>query len=927
MGVKRVIIYTEKLDKETMRKIKAGVSRVLATYPKSLLAEVDENKIDSLKKLGIRLEMQEAARIKLRTIEFDPLKEIPSPPSALRLAAEEIKKEEKNYWIVQFIGPLKAEWREKIKSLGARLHTYIPENSILVYMTPATKKKVENLPFVNWVGLYEPAYKVSPFLMGRKKSVSPSELATLSIETKEFGPKPVGNLNIILHNSGDIRKISKELEKLGGTVITTGKDMIRTSLDLTKIDKLAKMVEVKWIEPYLLPELWNDVAAQIVGVQPVWNTHGLDGEGQIVAVADSGLDTGVNDATMHDDFEGRIVNIYSWQIPAGLHPLLDNASWDDGASDVDSGHGTHVAGSVLGSGANSGGAIRGMAFRARLVSQAIEQWADFKPPIDLLFPDGYYLFGIPGDLNDLFLQAYNDGARIHTNSWGDRLYGQYTALSQDIDEFTWKHKDMVILFAAGNAGQDADQNGVVDDDSLSSPACAKNCISVGASENNRAIGGYNPGGVCASYGACWPLYFPSNPLRDDPLSDNPDGLVAFSSRGPTNDGRIKPDVVAPGTNILSVRSSRAAGTGWGLLPAGDPNQPFYMYLGGTSQATPLAAGTVALIRQYLQRVCLLNPSAALVKAVLIHGAAPLAGQYANPEVGAAPDNNQGWGRVNLQNALFPDPPVKVEFRDNPADTLGTGDHKDFALKMTDSTVPFRATLVWTDFPSDPAVSGALVNSLRLSVILPDSSTQQGSPANNNVQQVAIQNPQTGAYTVRVEGTNIATQATTGDRQDFALVVSAGLEFIDLYLRDNPADQGIPPAAARLHSSPDIRVDVDTVRKKARVYVKVHNRGSKQANRAKVSLYWVKGTNLSPSNWKIEGIKVRGVAGNVQGLNVPARSAGRDGEATTGAFEITPPPQEILRPGRITLIATVGHPKDPIRAGLGRWDNNAAAKTF
>ena len=925
MRSKRAIIYLEKVDPEKKRKVKERVSKVLATYPNSILAEIEENQIDSLKKLGIQLEVQEGARIKLRAVEFDPSKEIPSPPSALRLAPEEIKKEEKNYWIVQFIGPLKEEWREKVKALGARLHTYIPENSILVYMTPATKEKVEKLPFVNWVGLYEPAFKISPLLMGRKKSLSPHELATLSIATKDFVPKPEGNINIVLHDSGDLKRISKEIEKLGGTVVATGKDMLRTSLDLTKVDQVAKMVEVKWIEPYLLPELWNDVASQIMGVQPLWNAHGLDGEGQIVAVADTGLDTGVNDATMHDDFEGRIVNIHSRQIPAGLHPFLDNTSWDDGASDVDSGHGTHVAGSVLGSGANSGGAIRGMAFRARLVSQAIEQWADWKPPFDVLHPDGYYLLGIPDDLNDLFLQAYNEGARVHTNSWGDRLYGQYTASSQDIDEFIWNHKDMVILFAAGNAGQDADQNGVVDGDSLGSQACAKNCISVGASENNRATGGYNPGGPCTSYGTCWPAKFPSNPLRDDPLSDNPDGLVAFSSRGPTDDGRIKPDVVAPGTNILSVRSSRAAGTGWDLLPAGDPNRPFYMYMGGTSMATPLVAGTVALIRQYLKRVCLLNASAALVKAVLIHGAAPLAGQYANPEVGTAPDSNQGWGRANLQNALFPDPPVKVEFRDNPADTLGTGDHKDFPFQVVDSTVPFRATLVWTDFPSDPAVSGALVNSLRLTVVLPNGSTQQGSPANNNVQQVVIDNPQTGSYTVRVEGTNIATQATTGDRQDFALVVGAGLEFVDLYLRDNPADQGVPPAAARLHSSPDIRVDVDRIRKKVRVYVKVHNRGSKEARRAKVSLYWVKGTNLK--NWKTEGIKVRGVSGNVQNLNVPARSAGRDGEATTGAFELTLPPQGILRPGRITLIATVAHPEDPIRAGLGRWDNNAAAKTF
>jgi subtilisin family serine protease len=604
----------------------------------------------------------------------------------------------------------------------------------------------------------------------------------------------------------------------------------------------------------------------------------------------------------------------------------------DVANDVRSGHGTHVAGSVLGNGAASNGAIRGMAPAARLVFQAIER------------NNTGALAGIPADYNTLFQQAYNNGARIHTNSWGNHLHGQYTAASQDIDEFMWNHKYSIILFSASNDGVDNNNDGVVDADSLSAQACAKNCITVGASENNRATGGYNPGGACSTYGTCWPGDFPANPLRNDRLSNNPNGMVAFSGRGPTDDGRPKPDVVAPGTNILSVRSSVAVGQGnWGQLPAADPNRPFYWYMGGTSMSTPLTAGTVALIRQYLQRVCLhANPSGALLKAILLHGATPIAGQYVPSEVGAVPDNSQGWGRVNLRNSLFPDHPVKWEFRDNPADAVGTAEQRNYTFPVVDSTVPFRATLAWTDFPSDPAGAIGLVNQLRLSVIAPNGATTQGNPANNNVQRIVINNPQVGNYTVSVTGVNVPTLAARGERQDFALVVSGGLDFVDLYIKDNPADQGIPPSVGTLYQSPDIWVSLDndpTLPPAANpeygqtnyVFVRVHNRGPRTANNATVKLYWAKaGTNLSRPYWKTDGITVGGVAGNAQQVTVAGRTAAGDGQSVTPAFEWRPPDPSTytVEPGHFCLFATVTHADDPLLqedVGAVGWEDNLAWK--
>lgn len=772
---KRALVYVPETEPEKRRRVKESVSKVLADYPAFLLVEADADQIDALRDQGIHVDVQEKVhKIRLRAVEFDP-SEIPTPPPSFMLRAAEIE-EKSHYWIVQFVGPMKPEWGEKIKELGGKLHGHIPEHALLVNMTPQIKAEVAELPFVEWVGLYEPAYKVSPLLMGRKKRAAPDEMRTLSPSTKEFKPAPEGNITVMLHNPDDLKAISKEIEELGGRVVSIGKDTIRASLDVSQVHKIAKKVEVKWIEPYTLPELFNDKASKIIGANIIWDAHGLDGEGQIVAVADTGLDTGVNDDSMHEDFRGRIVHLYSWKIPGELHPYLRNITWDDGPGDYDSGHGTHVAGSVLGSGARSNGVIRGMAFRAEIVFQAVEQHVKWKPFAERAgHEDGYYLVGLPHNLHALFQQAYDAGARIHSNSWGDKQHGQYTSSARDIDDFVWNHKDMVILFAAGNSGQDANHDGVIDGDSLGSQPCAKNCISVGASENERLTGGYNPGGPCDTYGSCWPEPFPVDPIKDDRVSDNPEGMAAFSSRGPTDDGRIKPDVVAPGTNILSTRSSVATEHGWGLLPPDDGCRPYYMYMGGTSMATPIAAGAVALIRQYLMKNCSHEPSAALVKAVLIHGASPLAGQYNPPEVKGVPDCNQGWGRVDLTNSLFPDPPVKMEFKDDPSYTVGTGEHKEFTFTLAEGAVPFKATLVWTDYPSDPETGGGLVNTLRLSVIPPEGNAVLGSPANNNVQQVTIDNPQPGVYTIQVQGLNIGTHVIIGERQDFALVMSGGLQ--------------------------------------------------------------------------------------------------------------------------------------------------------
>lgn len=70
------------------------------------------------------------------------------------------------YWIVQFVGPAKEEWIEAVQKMGGSIGDYVPENAFLVRMTPTIKDQVSKLDFVNWVGPYQPTYKISPLLMG-----------------------------------------------------------------------------------------------------------------------------------------------------------------------------------------------------------------------------------------------------------------------------------------------------------------------------------------------------------------------------------------------------------------------------------------------------------------------------------------------------------------------------------------------------------------------------------------------------------------------------------------------------------------------------------------------------------------------------------------------------------------------------------------
>ena len=646
------------------------------------------------------------------------------------LMSSAISEETSDYYILQFSGPAKEEWIHNVSSAGAGFYSYVPNNAFIVRMNTSVKSQVQEENFVKWIGEYKSFYKYDP------------EMVDGNTENGFFSSETENNQTyfISLFSEDEYAKVVELLDTQGVEVLSGSGKIIRIQTSPDRIDDISMIKGISWIEEYVQPTINNDIAAGIINVDTVRQNHSLKGSGQIVAVCDSGLDTGINDSSMHADLRGRILS------------LTD--TYDGNAADS-LGHGTHVAGSVLGNGSLSNGQYSGMAPEAELVFQSVG--------------DGSRYLYLPDDLSEVFQAAYDKGARIHTNSWGSSLSGAYTEYSQQVDQFMWEHQDMLILFSAGNSGVDSDRDGVIDLDSIGSPGTAKNCLTVGASENERGdtfnISPY------IIWGSAWPEKYPESPISDDYMADDSNGIAAFSSRGPTNDGRIKPDVVAPGTFIASTKSSVSSETGWG------PINSHYLYMGGTSMSTPITAGAAALVREYYTEVENLNsPSAALLKATIINGACNITlGQYGTGvfrEIDGRYDYSQGWGRIDIENSVYPQFPVVMEYYDYVA--LNYSESWNVSYDILYTSEPVRVTLVWTDYPGAANVDPQLINNLDLIVAAPDGTYYgNGAPDTvNNVEGVELLEPEAGTYTITVNGTNFK-DLNNAPTQNFSLVISYG----------------------------------------------------------------------------------------------------------------------------------------------------------
>lgn len=661
------------------------------------------------------------------------LKESTRPATVQRLASRRGTAP----WLVQFNDVIKEEWKKALIGAGATIRGYMPENGFVVLATPKQIRAIAQWPEVIYAGEYLPAYKRSRHV---RQQMSQSET-----EAREY--------NIWLYDPADLDAIAAEIANVFSVTphsseVLPGAGRLRAYLPASALETITSWGEVEWVDPVFQRRVWNDVAVgtNMMAVTNVWSVLGLTGAGQTIAICDTGLDSG-STSTIHQDFTNRVTG-FGWS--GGAYSAA--TSW----ADTD-GHGTHVAGSVGGSGAMSSGRYKGVAYGANIIFQGAQ--AD--------------LTGIPSNLGTLFKQAFDNGARIHSDSWGYDDNGYYNDDSRFLDMYVWSNKTFLVLVAAGNQGIDANSNGVVDLDSIGSPATAKNCLTVGAAETLRTTGGY-AGNRYSIWGSDYPVAPISTDFISRPFTNNIQGMAAFSSRGPCDDGRIKPDIVANGTDIISTRSRRTSDTGWGLV-TGNTN---YMYMGGTSMATPLTAGAAGLVRQWLVTSGgITNPSAALMKAVMMNGARNMApGQYgtgATQEIPyARPNNVQGWGHVDLYASLVPTAGRTMYLYDT--NSLSNGQSNTFAYAIAAATTnKMVLTMAYSDYWGTAGSGKQLVNDLDLTVRKPSgtvvyANNRSSLDATNNVETIEFAPDEAGTYTVTVNARTVP----SGGSQAYALVVVA-----------------------------------------------------------------------------------------------------------------------------------------------------------
>jgi subtilase family protein/flagellar hook capping protein FlgD len=381
---------------------------------------------------------------------FDPLLE-GEPPVADALTSAAPGPGEIASYLVQLHGPVMAGQRQQLEASGASIFAYIPHHAFLVRMRAAQSATVEALPFVRWVGAYQPAYKLS----------GQDEMQSVS------GP---GTLVVLLFPDADLAAARAALQSMGGTIeeaTDSGRNKIlRVTLDMSSVPELAGRGDVAWVEPWHQPTFDNAIAQWVVQTnvldqRRVWDM-GLHGEGQVVHISDSGI------RTSHNAFRDNATPITTFgqypthrKVIAYLSGRADVFFGDDAGA---SNHGTHVAGTVAGDDSPFAADPRdGHALKAKIY------FTDVGKNTTSVFT--------PSDMNLLFSPAYagNAGgaARISTNSWGSPV-NEYDVQAMTIDQFMSDHPDFLVLFATGNSAGPG---------TVGSPAGNKDGLGIGNCQN------------------------------------------------------------------------------------------------------------------------------------------------------------------------------------------------------------------------------------------------------------------------------------------------------------------------------------------------------------------------------------------------------------------------------------------------------------
>jgi len=517
----------------------------------------------------------------------------------------------------------------------------------------------------------------------------------------------------------------------------------------------------------------NANAAISTAAKPLWTSpYTLNGAGVTIGMWDGGAPR-----TTHQEFGGRV-------------------SVKDGAASM--AHSTHVAGTMIAAGVVA--AAHGMAgagaidayewtndkseMTSRAATYAGEPGTIYLSNHSYGYSSGWVYVGEA----DHTWEWYGDGT---TSAAIDEAFGRYGTYARDSDALAHDAPYYLMFRSAGNDRTDNPSNG----QNVKLNPGSSTIVAYDSAQHPPGDARYRGGYETISFDAVAKNVISVGSVNDAVTSGARDVSKAvvssFSAWGPTDDGRIKPDVVANGYAVYSS------------LDGSDSSYGTYQ---GTSMSSPNAAGSAALLIEWYGGLFSGGAMrAATLKGLLVH----TADDRGNP----GPDYQYGWGLVNAQAAAdllqaFHDAPARRSLTEDRLDTSATTRSYEFRW---DGVSPIKATLCWTD-PEGAATSTSdsrtvrLVNDLDLQVLAPDDTVFQpfvmpfvgtwteasmsaaattGDNDTDNVEQVLISAPaQAGVYraVVSFEGT------LSGGQQDFSLVVSGS------------SDDGPPPSIASV--SPD-----------------------------------------------------------------------------------------------------------------------------
>jgi len=676
--------------------------------------------------------------------------------------------------LIQFKGNARDAWLEAVQATGAKVIQYAGNNKYLVWAGGTARTQLDRLAAESdFLGV------VVPLSRSQKTDQAVTQaLARESAPDEEI----LVTIQMLRHDGRfqtEKRLDALAIEKLSSWEPVLEYQNLRAVVSKSAIDEIAQLPDVVWIGEYHAPELLDERQGQIMAGNLAVSQWVPSGPGYMNWLVDQGFsddpeeypiidftDDGIGNGIAADAAGDTTFRVGGDPDQASRLVYLNNCTTAFDASGPN-GHG-HINASIAGSYDNRTGQPYQDSFdyQRGLGINPFGRLAGTRVFNGSIFEDS----GCGSSYQSLVRQSYQSGARIINNSWGctssdcTTYYTEaaqvYDAAVRDADELTPGNQEILIVFSAGNEGRPQ---------TIGAPANAKNVLTAGASENVQ------PG---------WTDNCGIGPGEADNLQD----IWIRSSRGPAPGGRVKPDLLAPGTHVTGTASTSPIYNGSNICNTYyPPLQQLFTASSGTSHSAPAVSAFASLAYYWLgEKAGIENPSPALLKAYLVANTRYLNGNGAG---GDLPSFNQGYGLANLEHAFDDRPRIIFDQEDVPL-LDESGQSWSLTAQAADSSLPVRIVLAFTDAPGnligdeeDP--NFPRVNDLDLVVKtigetylgnqMAGQWSEEGGESDpvNTVEAVFLPAGRAGELDIQVTGTLIVGDGVPGDGditdQDFVLV--------------------------------------------------------------------------------------------------------------------------------------------------------------